>query len=104
MFKSKTEQNKNDEKYSLTGITVKIHTNDDGFRATAIMLKSIAASSSRRSPPLSEQLRAYSDILSDVLSRGPHRSQQPSFMALSSGTILMFDPRNWAVVFIKHTP
>ena len=39
----------NDEKYNLTGITVKIHINHDGIRATAIMLSSIAASSSWRS-------------------------------------------------------
>ena len=50
MFKNKTEQNRNDEKYNQTGITVKIHTNHDGVRATAIMLRSIAASSSWRFP------------------------------------------------------
>ena len=30
MFKKKTEQNRNDEKYNQTGITVKIHSNHDG--------------------------------------------------------------------------
>ena len=49
MFKNKTEQNRNYEKYNQTGIAVKIHTNHDGVRATAIMLRSIAASSSWRS-------------------------------------------------------
>ena len=44
MFKIKTEQKRNDEKYNQTGLTVKIHTKNDGVRATAIMLKSIAAS------------------------------------------------------------
>ena len=49
MFKNKTEQNRNYEKYYQTGIAVKIHTNHDGVRATAIMLRSIAASSLWRS-------------------------------------------------------
>ena len=43
MFKNKTEQNRNDEKYNQTGITVKIHSNHDGVCANMIMLKSIAA-------------------------------------------------------------
>ena len=30
MFKNKIEQNRNDEKYNQTDITVKIHTNHDG--------------------------------------------------------------------------
>lgn len=46
MFKNKAEQNRNDEKYSQTGITVEIHTNHDGVGATAILLRSYAASSS----------------------------------------------------------
>ena len=45
----KKNRTKNDEKYNQTGLTVKIHTNHDGVRATAIMLRSIAASSSWRS-------------------------------------------------------
>ena len=45
----KTEENKNDKKYSQTGIIVKIHTNHDGVRATAIMLRSIPASLSSQS-------------------------------------------------------
>ena len=49
MFKNKTEQNRNDEKYNQTGITVKIHTNHNGVKANMIMLKSIAACSSWRS-------------------------------------------------------
>ena len=44
VFKNKTGQSRNDEKYNQTGITVKIHTNHDGVRATAIMLRSIATS------------------------------------------------------------
>ena len=43
--KKKTEQNMNDEKYNQTGLTVKIHTDHDGARATEIMLRSIAAGS-----------------------------------------------------------
>ena len=38
------------KKYNQTGITVKIHTNHDGVWANMIMLKSIAARSSWRSP------------------------------------------------------
>ena len=45
VFKNKTEQNRDDEKYIQSGITVKIHTNHDG-----VMLRSNAASSSWRSP------------------------------------------------------
>ena len=37
VLKSKSEQNRNYEKYSQTGITVKIHTNHAGISATAIM-------------------------------------------------------------------
>ena len=37
--------------------------------------------------PSNEQLRAYSDILSDELSRRPHQSHQPSVTALSSRAI-----------------
>ena len=82
MFKNKTEQNRNDEKYNQTGITVKIHSNHDGFWANTIMLKSIAAQSSWRSPvitaslknyigrPSSEKIRACSDILSDTWVEG----------------------------------
>ena len=50
MFKNKTEQNRNDEKYNQTGIIVKIHTNHDGVWANMIMLKSIAVRLSWRSP------------------------------------------------------
>ena len=67
------------KKYNQTGITVKIHTNHAGVRATAITLRSIAASSAifgYRSEaslrnyigrPSSEKIRACSDILSDAL-------------------------------------
>ena len=50
MFKNKTEQNRNDERYNQTGLAVKSHTKHGGIRATAIMLRSVAASSSWRSP------------------------------------------------------
>ena len=43
-----SKQNRNDEKYSQTGTTVKFHANKEGFRATAIVLRSIAANSSWR--------------------------------------------------------
>ena len=45
VIKNKTEQHSNDEKYHQTGITVIIHT----VRASAITLRSTAASSSWRS-------------------------------------------------------
>ena len=41
---SKTKEKRpNYDKYSQTGITVKINTDHDGLRATAIMLRSITA-------------------------------------------------------------
>ena len=43
--KKKTEQNRNDEKYSQSGITVETRTSHDG-----VMLRSNAASSPWRSP------------------------------------------------------
>ena len=99
MFQNKTEQNRDDEKDSQTGITFEIHTNDDGVRATAIMLRSMRlAISSYRSEaslrnyigrPSSEQLKGCADILSNALSGRPHQSQQPSFMALSSRAIFI---------------
>ena len=39
MIKNKTEQNRYDEKYNQTSITVKIHTHHAGVRATAITLR-----------------------------------------------------------------
>ena len=103
MLKNKTEQNMNDEKYSQTGITVIIHANHDSLRATTIMLWSVTSSSLRWSTVitvrqaltslghrLSEQQRALSDILSNVLSGQPHQSQQPSFMVLSSQASFIF--------------
>ena len=82
-FKNKTEQNRNDKKYSQRGITVMIRTSHDGFRATAIMLRSNVASSEIASEaslrnyidhPSSEQLRACSDVLSDALRGEDHIS------------------------------
>ena len=55
MFKNKIEQNRNDEKYNQTDITVKIHTNQNGVWANMIMQKSIAARSSWRSPVITEK-------------------------------------------------
>ena len=54
------KQNRNDRKYSQTGITVKIHTNHDGIRTTAIMLRSNLASSEIASEA---SLRNYIDRL-----------------------------------------
>ena len=39
MFKNKTEQNRNDEKYNQTGIIFKIHTNHDGVWANILYIK-----------------------------------------------------------------
>ena len=44
------EKIRNYEKYSQTGVTVKIHTNYDGIESTTIMLSSNTASSSWRFP------------------------------------------------------
>ena len=71
-FKNKTEQNRNDKKYSQSGITVIIHTNHDGVMLRSNVAGSeIASEASLRNYidlPLSEQLRACSDVLSDELS------------------------------------
>ena len=109
---NKTEQNRNDEKYNQTGITVKIHTNHAGVRATAITLRSTAVSSSSdlrssqwRKPqvlhqPLFEwKIKACSDILSHALSARPHQSLQPSVTALSSRAIFMF---RWIRLLFIH--
>ena len=103
MLKTKTEQNRNDEIYNQTDVTVKIHTNYYGVRATAIMLRSIAASSPWWSPVivvkqasdtasavLRVKKRASFDILLDVFGGRPHQSLQPSFKALSTRAIFMF--------------
>ena len=95
-FKNKTEQNRNDRKYSQSGKTVIIHTNHDGIRATAIMLRSMVASLEIASEsslinyidrPSSEQLRACSDVLSDALSGEGHIShlQNLFFLARLTG-------------------
>ena len=68
---------------NIAKVTVIIHTNDDGVRATAIMLRSNVASSEMTSEaslmnyidrPSSGQLRACSDVLPDVLSGEGHIS------------------------------
>ena len=106
------KQNRNDEKYNQIGITVRIHTNHDGVRATAIMVRSIMEIFGHRSEashrnficrPSSEKIRACSDILPDALSGRPHQSLQPSFMALSSWTIFMFPGEFGCRSFIKHS-
>ena len=60
---SKTKEKRpNYDKYSQTGITVKINTNHDGVRATAIMLRSIAPGLSLRSPVIA--MKQASEITS----------------------------------------
>ena len=104
------------EKYSQTGITVKMHTNHDGVRATVIMLRSIAASSSSRSPVIAR--KKVSEITSTALRVNKelalisfpmrwveghmHQSQQACFTALSSPATFMF---SWIrLSFIHKTP
>ena len=66
MFKNKTEQNRNDEKYGQMGTTLKIYTSHDGFRATTIMLSpSRLARSSWRSPVIA--VKKASEIKSAAL-------------------------------------
>ena len=103
MFKNKTEQNRNDEKYNQTDITVKIHTNHGGVWANMIMLKSIATRSSRLSLVITIKLASETTSAtfrvknksllwyhSDELSGKSHQSLQPSFASLSSRAIFMF--------------
>ena len=83
MFKNKTQQNGNDENYSQTGITVKIHTNHDGVgdhdhdhaevhRGSLIMAisghKGKASLRNYIGRPSSEKIGACYDIFSDALS------------------------------------
>ena len=70
-FKNKTEQNRNDKKYSQSGITVIIHTNHDGVRATANMRRSNVASSEIASEA---SLRNYIECPSSALSGEGHIS------------------------------
>ena len=65
VFKNQTQQNRNDENYNRNGMTVKINTNHEGVRATAIMLRSIAASSSWRTPVIAEN--EASEVISGAL-------------------------------------
>ena len=92
MFKNKTEQNRNDEKYNQTGLAVKIHTNHDGVRANVIMLSPsrlarhgdlrtsqwIMPQKLHRPSFEWKKIRACSDILSDALSRRPHHPKRSS--------------------------
>ena len=66
LFKNKTEKNRNDEKYRQNDIAIKIQNNHNGVRATAIMLRSITATSSWRSPVL--VVKQASEITSAALS------------------------------------
>ena len=65
VLKKKVEQNKNDEKYSQTGMTVQIYTNNDSVRMTVIMLRSILTSSSSQSLVISVEIA--SEITSNSL-------------------------------------
>ena len=65
VFKNQTQQNRNDENYNQNGMTVKINTDHEGVRATAIMLRSIAASSSWRTPVIAEN--EASEVISGAL-------------------------------------
>ena len=92
MFKNKTEQNRNDEKYNQTGLAVKIHTNQDGVRANVIILSPsrlarhgdlrtsqwIMPQKLHRPSFEWKKIRACSDILSDALSRRPHHPKRSS--------------------------
>ena len=84
MFKTKHKK-RNDGKYSETGITFKIHTNNDGVRATAIMLRSIAASSSWRSPVIA--MKQASEI---------------TLSAFEYTTLISF-PMRWVEGHISHS-
>ena len=113
MSKNKTEQNRNDDKYNQTGLTVEIHTNHDGVRATAIMLRSIAASLSWRSPVIEVKQASH---------RPPFQWKNKSFLWYSFqclerkatsvtaaefyGAVIPSDlhvPLNSAVVHLKNT-
>ena len=89
-FVFKTEKNKDDERYSHTGMNVKTHTNHDVVRATARSLWSEARLRSYIDHPSIKQLRACSDIFLGALRERPHQLQLPSFTALSSQAIFMF--------------
>ena len=107
MSKNKTEQNRNDEIYNQTGITVKIHSNHDGVWANMIMLKSIAARSSWRSPVITASLRNYIGRPSSEKIRACSEWKVPSITAAEfCGAVIPSDlhvPVNSAVVHSKNT-
>ena len=88
---SNAEQNKNDEKYSQTGIIVKIHTNHDGVSNCdhveihhSYLIIAISSHHSKDSlrnyiSLCSSEQRACFDILSNVLSGKSHQSKKASF-------------------------
>ena len=88
---SNAEQNKNDEKYSQTGIIVKIHTNHDGVSNCdhveihhsylIIVISSHHSKDSLRNyiSLCSSEQRACFNILSNVLSGKSHQSKKASF-------------------------
>ena len=89
MFKkTQAEQNRNDEKYSLTGIAVKIHTNHDGVRATAIMLRSIAAISSSRSLVIAVKIASEITL---------------AFLRMNKELALVSFPMRWVEGHISHS-
>ena len=67
-----------------------------------IMLRSIAARSSWRSPVIAVKQASETDILSDVLSEKPHQSLQPRFAALSSRAIFMFRWIRLSFIYKTH--
>ena len=119
---SKTKEKRpNYDKYSQTGITVKINTNHDGVRATAIMLRSIApglsgvAISGHRdeaslrnyiSRPSSKQLRAYSDTLpvrrveGHISLSSTAQSPRAIYMFLWIRPSFIYKTPPWAVCFL----
>ena len=94
------------KKYSQSGMTVKIHTNHDSVRATVIMLRSNAASSSRRSPVMvvkqasemtSAALRVNNQEL--ALMSFPMRCVESHIQSLQTDYLNYYDKdSNWLIV------
>ena len=115
MLKNKAEQTRNDEKYNQTGITVKIHTNHDGVWVNMIMLKLIAAPSSRRCPAItvkqaSETTSAALRVKNKSLLWYPFRCVEWKVTSVTAaefcGAVIPSDlhvPVNSAVVHSKNT-
>ena len=115
MLKNKGEQTRNDEKYNQTGITVKIHTNHDGVWVNMIMLKLIAAPSSRQCPAItvkqaSETTSAALRVKNKSLLWYPFRCVEWKVTSVTAaefcGAVIPSDlhvPVNSAVVHSKNT-